>query len=230
MCLALIEVNSACNLNCPICFANAGVGFSLTMSQVESMLDRFVEIEGDPEVVQFSGGEPTIHPQLFEMIQAAKDRGIRQVMVNTNGVRIARDDAFLAGLAKLDPVIYFQFDGLRSETYQTIRGEDLLELKMLALDRMHQAGLDAVLVAAIEQGVNIDEVGAILEFGLQHPAVRGVVFQLVTHVGRHIKFDPMERVTIPDVIHGIVDQTDGRFVLEDFVPVPCCFPTCQVNS
>ena len=230
MCLALIEVNSACNLNCPICFANAGVGFSLTMSQVESMLDRFVEIEGDPEVVQFSGGEPTIHPQLYEMIQAAKDRGIQQVMVNTNGVRIARDDDFLAGLAKLDPVIYFQFDGLRSETYQTIRGEDLLELKMLALDRMHQAGLDAVLVATIEQGVNTNEVGAILEFGLQHPAVRGVVFQPVTHVGRHIDFDPMKRVTIPDVIHGIVDQTEGRFVLEDFVPVPCCFPTCQVNS
>jgi len=68
-------------------------------------------------------------------------------MANTNGVRIARDDDFLTELAKLDPVIYFQFDGLSSETYQTIRGEDLLELKMLALDRMHQAGLDAVLVA-----------------------------------------------------------------------------------
>ena len=72
--------------------------------------------------------------------------------------------------------------------------------------------------------------GAILKFRLEHPAVRGVVFQPVTHVGRHMDFDLMERVTIPDVIHGIVYQSDGRFVLEDFVPVPCCFPTCQVNS
>ena len=95
---------------------------------------------------------------------------------------------------------------------------------------MSQAGLNVVLVAAIERGVNVDEVGAIVEFGLKHPAVKGVVLQPVTHVGRHIPFDPMERVTISDVIHGIVDQTDGRFVLEDFVPVPCCFPTCQVNS
>jgi len=230
MCLALIEVNSACNLNCPVCFANAGLGFSLTMEQVEKMLDRFVETEGDPEVVQFSGGEPTIHPQLFEMIQAAQDRGIRQVMVNTNGVRIAKDDRFLAGLAKLNPVIYFQFDGLRRETYEVIRGEDLLDIKMLALDRIHEAGMSAVLVAAIERGVNVGEVGAIVEFGLAHPAVRGVVLQPVTHVGRHIDFDPMQRVTIPDVIHGIVDQSKGRFVMEDFVPVPCCFPTCQVNS
>ncbi len=230
ICLALIEVNTACNLNCPVCFANAGIGYSLTLEQVEGMLDRFVELEGDPEVVQFSGGEPTIHPDLPAMIQAAKDRGIRQVMVNTNGVRLARDDRFLETLAQLEPVIYFQFDGLRRETYRTIRGEDLLDTKLLALNRLHQAGLDAVLVAAIERGVNEDEVGAIVEFGLQHPAVRGVVLQPVTHVGRHLPFDPMQRVTIPDVIHGIVEQTNGRFVLEDFVPVPCCFPTCQVNS
>ena len=230
ICLGLIEVNTACNLNCPVCFANAGIGFSLTLEQVEGMLDRFVETEGDPEVIQFSGGEPTIHPQLLDMIQAAQDRGIRQVMVNTNGVRIARDDRFLEQLARLNPVIYFQFDGLRPETYLTIRGEDLLETKLKALDRLHQAGLDAVIVAAIERDVNVDEVGALVEFGLEHPAVRGAVFQPVTHVGRHIPFDPMQRVTIPDVIHGIVEQTGGKFVLEDFVPVPCCFPTCQVNS
>ena len=230
ICLGIIEVNTACNLNCPVCFANAGIGFSITLAQAEGMLDRFIEIEGDPEVIQFSGGEPTIHPQLLDMIQAAKDRGVRQVMVNTNGVRIARDDKFLESLARLKPVIYFQFDGLRQETYRTIRGEDLLDTKLKALDRMQQAGLDAVIVAAIEHGVNVDEVGALLEFGLDHPAVRGAVFQPVTHVGRHIDFDPMQRVTIPDVIHGIVEQTKGRFVLEDFVPVPCCFPTCQVNS
>ena len=230
ICLALIEVNTACNLNCPICFANAGIGYSLTLEQVEGMLDRLVEIEGDPEVVQFSGGEPTIHPDLPAMIQAALDRGIRQVMVNTNGVRLARDDKFLETMAKLNPVIYFQFDGLRRETYQAIRGEDLLDTKLLALERLQQVGLDAVLVAAVERGVNVDEVGAIVEFGLKHPAVRGVVLQPVTHVGRHLTFDPMERVTIPDVIHGIVEQTNNRFVLEDFVPVPCCFPTCQVNS
>ena len=230
ICLGLIEVNTACNLNCPVCFANAGRGFSVTLEQAEGMLDRFVETEGDPEVIQFSGGEPTIHPQFLDMIQAAKDRGIRQVMVNTNGVRIARDDKFLESLARLDPVIYFQFDGLRPETYLTIRGEDLLDTKLKALDRLHQAGLDTVMVTAIEQGVNLDEVGALLEFGLRHPGVKGAVFQPVTHVGRHIPFDPMQRVTIPDVIHGIVEQTQGRFVLEDFVPVPCCFPTCQVNS
>ena len=112
----------------------------------------------------------------------------------------------------------------------TIRGEHLLDQKLPALNRMNEAGLDAVLVAAIERGVNVGEVGPIQQFGLKHLAVRGVVFQPVTRVGRHIPFDPMERVTIPDIIRGIVEQTEGQFILEDFMPVPCCFPTCQVNS
>ena len=230
ICLALIEVNTGCNLNCPICFANAGPGYSLTMEQVEGMLDRFGEIEGDPEVVQFSGGEPTIHPQILDMVQAAKDRGIGHVMINTNGVRIAKDDRFLEELARVKPAIYLQFDGLTDETYRTIRGEDLLETKLRALDRLAEADMDVALVAAVERDVNEHEIGAVLKFGLKHPAVRGVVFQPVTHVGRHITFDPMRRMTIPDVIHGIVDQTEGLFTLKDFVPVPCCFPTCQVNS
>ena len=230
ICLGLIEVNTGCNLNCPVCFANAGPGYNLTMEQVEGMLDRFVEIEGHPEVVQFSGGEPTIHPKILEMVQAAKDRGIGHVMINTNGVRIARDDRFLEGLAKLKPAIYFQFDSLDDETYVAIRGERLLETKLRALDRLAEADLDVGLVAAVERGVNDHEVGELLKFGLGHPAVRGMAFQPVTHVGRHPDFDPMNRLTIPDVVHGIVDQTDGLFILKDFVPVPCCFPTCQVNS
>ena len=200
------------------------------MEQVEGMLDRFVEMEGEAEVVQFSGGEPTIHPRILDMVQAAQDRGIGHVMINTNGVRIARDDRFLEGLARLKPAIYLQFDGLSDETYRAIRGEDLLETKLRALDRLAEADLDVALVAAVERGINDREVGAVVKFGLKHPAVRGVALQPVTHVGRHPEFDPMQRMTIPDVVHGIVDQTDGMFTLKDFVPVPCCFPTCQVNS
>ena len=229
-CVALIEVNSACNLDCPICFADASPAFDLTLPEVESMLDRLIELEGDPEVVQFSGGEPTIHPQILEMVAAAQARGIPNVMINTNGLRIAHDDDFLAELAKLRPAIYFQFDGFDRETYDRIRGADLLKTKLKALDRLAEIDLDVALVAAIERDVNMHEIGRIVDFGLQHPAVRGVVFQPVTHVGRHIPFDPMQRVTIPDVLHGIVDQSKAALVLEDFVPVPCCFPSCQVNT
>jgi len=225
-CLALIEVNTACNLDCPVCFANAGSGFNLSLSEVERMLDRFVELESKPEVVQFSGGEPTIHPDLPEMIEAAQRRDIGYVMVNTNGLRIAEDDAWFERFAELEPLIYLQFDGLTDETYRTIRGEPLLDVKMRALDRLAEAGLHTILVAAVERGVNEHEVGPIVEFGLRHDAVRGVMFQPVTHTGRHPDHDPMQRMTIPDVQRAL-EEGGETFRTSDFVPIPCCFPTCS---
>jgi uncharacterized radical SAM superfamily Fe-S cluster-containing enzyme len=227
-CLGIIEINSACNMECPLCFANAGAGFSLTLAEVEEILDGFVHTEGYPEVVQFSGGEPTIHPQIIPMLRAAKRRNIRHVMLNTNGKRIASDDAFLADLADIRPAIYFQFDGFLAETYRVIRGEpDILDEKLRALDRLAEIGCKVVLVPAIERGVNEREVGAIVRFGMQHPAVLGVNFQPAFHAGRHLAHDPLQRMTIPDILRLIEQQTAGQFLVSDFVPVPCCFPTCN---
>ena len=228
VCLGIIEVNSACNMDCPLCFANAGAGFNLTLEEVEGILDHLVETERNPEVVQFSGGEPSIHPQIIEMIRAAKARNIRHVMLNTNGKRIADDDAFLAQLADLRPSIYFQFDGFERETYRVLRGEpDILEQKLRALDRLAEIGLPVVLVPAVEREVNLHEVGRLLRFALEHPAVRGINFQPAFHAGRHGEHDPMQRVTIPDVLTALETQTEGLFKVSDFVPVPCCFPTCN---
>jgi uncharacterized radical SAM superfamily Fe-S cluster-containing enzyme len=227
-CLGIIEVNSACNMECPLCFANAGAGFNLTLEEVEGILDRLIETEGNPEVVQFSGGEPSIHPQIVPMMKAAKARNIRYVMLNTNGKRIASDDHFLADLAEIRPSIYFQFDGFERETYRVIRGEpDILEEKYRALDRLAAIGLGVVLVPAIERDVNLHEVGEIVKFAIKHPAVRGINFQPAFHAGRHGNHDPMQRITIPDILKEIEKQTGGLFLQKDFVPVPCCFPTCN---
>lgn len=227
-CLGIIEVNSACNMDCPLCFADAGAGFNLTLTEVESILDYFVETEGFPEVVQFSGGEPTIHPHIIAMLQAAKARHIRHVMLNTNGKRIAWDDHFLADLAEIQPAVYFQFDGFEPETYRVIRGEaGILAEKVRALDRLAEVGCPVVLVPAIERGVNEHEVGRIIRFALEHPAVFGVNFQPAFHSGRFMTHDPLQRLTIPDLLQFIEAQTEGLFQVSDFTPVPCCFPTCN---
>ncbi|BCL77782.1 radical SAM protein [Ktedonobacteria bacterium brp13] len=227
-CLGIIEVNSACNMDCPLCFANAGAGFNLTLEDVEGILDHLVETEGNPEVVQFSGGEPSIHPQIIDMIKAAKKRNIRHVMLNTNGKRIADDDEFLRQLGELRPSIYFQFDGFAAETYRVLRGEpDILPQKLRALDRLAEIGAHVVLVPAVDRFVNLHEVGAIVRFGLQHPAVRGINFQPAFQSGRHGESDPMQRLTIPDILQALEEQTNSTLMVSDFVPVPCCFPTCN---
>src|SRR6516164_11697088 len=136
------------------------------------MLDDLVRTEGEPEVVQFSGGEPTIHPHIIDFVRAAKSRNISFVMVNTNGKRIAKDDRFLEQLSEVRPSFYFQFDGFDSETYRVLRGEpDILEEKLRALDRLAKIGLNVTLVPAIERGINEHEIGRIVEFAIRHPAV-----------------------------------------------------------
>ncbi|WP_312878668.1 radical SAM protein [Amycolatopsis echigonensis] len=235
-CLGIIEVNTNCNLDCPICFADSGHqpdGYAITLEQCARMLDVFVASEGEAEVVMFSGGEPTIHKHILDFIDLAQAKPIRNVNLNTNGIRLATDRAFVAALGERNGRhgksinIYLQFDGFDERTHREIRGRDLREIKKRALDNCAEAGLTVTLVAAIERGLNEHELGDIIEFGLAHPAVRSVSFQPVTHSGRHVEFDPLTRLTNSDVIELVAAQRPDWFAKDDFFPVPCCFPTCR---
>jgi hypothetical protein len=229
-CLGIIEVNSNCNLDCPICFADSGHqpdGFSLTHDQVEAGLDAFVRAEGEPEVVMFSGGEPTIHPHILDFMRMATAKGVKIVNLNTNGLKLAHDRRFMADLRDIKPNVYMQFDGFKERTHLEIRARDLRAAKLKALDNCAEFGLTVTLVAAIERDLNQDELGDIVRFGISHPAVRSVAFQPVTHSGRHIEFDPMNRLTNADIVHGLAAQCPDWFRESDFFPVPCCFPTCR---
>lgn len=225
-CVGIVEITSRCNLGCPTCFASAGTGYDLTLAEVEAILDRFVRTEASPEVVQISGGEPTIHPHILDILAAAKARDIRHVMLNTNGLRLAEDPTFVRELARYRPTVYLQFDGLAAATHEALRGRDLNSIKRQALDHLAEVGLDAVLVATIVRGTNETEVGDILRFGLEHPAVRGISYQPITFTGRYSNQDPLNRATLTDVLHALEEQTAGLFQVSDFIPVPCPHPTC----
>ena len=227
-CIGIIEITTRCNLNCPICFADAGDGYDLSLAQVEAMLDRLLETEGQPEVVQLSGGEPTIHPQFLQILAAVKKRGVRHVMLNTNGLRLACEPDFVRQLALYKPTVYLQFDGLTASTCQTLRGCDLRSTKEQAINHLAEAGLYAVLVPTVVYGVNDNEIGDILHYALEHPAVLGINYQPATYVGRClIHRNPSQRITVPDVLHALETQTNGLFQASDFRPVPCPHPTCS---
>jgi uncharacterized radical SAM superfamily Fe-S cluster-containing enzyme len=233
-CIALIEVTSTCNLKCPMCFAESGPGGEhLDFATYTGMVDRLVHLEGIPDVLQLSGGEPTLHPDLVRMVRYAYEQPIQAVMINTNGIRLAKDPALAAALAPMRDrlEIYLQFDGLENATYGSLRGEELLEVKLAALDALKENGLRTTLVCTVDHNVNLHEVGALVKFGLQRPHVRGISFQLATYCGRHT--DPVDlerRATMPDLVRAIVGQTDKMVEEQDFYPLPCAHPNCHMMS
>src|SRR5438067_4221878 len=192
-CLAIVEINDACNLTCPVCFADSAVGKGghKSLAEVEAMLDAVVRAEGEPDLVQLSGGEPTIHPQFWEIVAAARARPIRHLMINTNGVRIATEDGFAERLAALGPgfEVYLQFDSLSDDALFELRGARLGRIRREALARLEAAGVSTTLVCAVRAGVNDHEVAAIVDHALTWSCVRGVVFQPVQDAGRNEGFD-----------------------------------------
>lgn len=224
-CLTLIEICDACNLTCPICYAGSGQHRSefRTLAQIEAMLDCVVLNEKQPDVVQISGGEPTLHPDFFRVLELCKQRPIRHLMVNTNGIRIAQEPEFAERLAEFMPhfEVYLQFDSLERDPLMQLRGADLRAIRRKALDRLNALGISTTLVVTVERGVNDSELGAIIDFALQQPAVRGVTVQPVQQAGRVQGFQSAHhRLTLTEVRRRILQQT-SVFRPEDLIPVPC---------
>lgn len=226
-CLSLIEVTDLCNLRCPVCYAESGphrgASAHRSMDTIRKMLDAVVSNEGEPDVVQISGGEPTLHPEFFSILDEAKQRPIRHLMVNTNGVRIAREPDFARRLATYQPAfeIYLQFDSLRGGVHEQLRGVDLREIRAAALANLEAANVSTTLVVTLMKGVNDDEIGDIIRHALTFRCVRGVTFQPVQHAGRAEGYDPaVHRLTISEVRRRIIEQS-ALFTERDVLPVPC---------
>ncbi len=224
-CLTLIEVTDRCNLTCPTCYAESSPthGRHRTLAEIETMFDIIVASEGHPDVIQLSGGEPTIHPQFFEILDMAKARPIKHLMLNTNGLRIANDPGFAERLATYAPdfEIYLQFDSFRAEVLQSMRGQDLRRVRERALARLNELNLSTTLVVTLQKGLNDDEIGTIIDYALQQPCVRGVTFQPTQLAGRLQNVNPAtDRLTPTEVRQAILDQTTV-FTPDDLIPVPC---------
>ena len=224
-CLTIVEVTDRCNLACPTCYAESSPhhGRHRTLEEIEWMLDIVVANEGQPDVVQISGGEPTVHPQFFEILDIAKRKPIRHLMLNTNGIRIAKDPAFVRRLASYMPdfEVYLQFDSFKKEALETLRGEDLRAVRRQALENLNRENLSTTLVVTLQKGLNDDEIGEIIRYGLQQPCVRGVTFQPTQVAGRTEQFDPAQhRITLTEVRQKILQQS-GIFTAADIIPVPC---------
>jgi uncharacterized radical SAM superfamily Fe-S cluster-containing enzyme len=236
--LAIIDVTNRCNLKCPVCFANAsaaGYVYEPTPADIEGMLVNLRKNDPVPATaLQFSGGEPTIRNDLFDLVRKAKELGFRHVEINTNGVRISQDPEYAKQLKAAGvSTIYLQFDGLTPDVYKFIRGVDLLPIKMKAIQNLREAGIHSiVLVVTLIKGVNDSQLGDIIDFAVSNfDVVRCVNVQPVSLCGRLPAEERAKmRITIPDFMKLVEEQTDGKIKVADFYPVPTVVPVSKAIS
>jgi uncharacterized radical SAM superfamily Fe-S cluster-containing enzyme len=230
--LVEIEVTQRCNLRCPVCFMSAeSENTDMPLDRLESCIETIARTAGTDTGVQLTGGEPTLRPDLAQIVRRVRERGFWGVEVNTNGVVIARNEPYLRELrAQGLTGIYLQFDGLTSEVYQQIRGVDLLETKLTAVENCRRAGIQVVLAMTIVSGINDDQLGQTIAYAAQNSdIVAGVALQPAFTSGR---FDATRAtpLTMGDVIFMLEKQTAGLICARDIWPLGCSHPLCDTGT
>lgn len=232
-CTAVVDVTRRCNLRCPICFAEAAPTIEEADPELRELsgLLRDLLVNQGPVNVQLSGGEPTVREDLLDIVRTVRATGFTFVQLNTNGLRLAAEPGYAerlceAGLAS----VFLQFDGLSDATYRVIRGRSLLAVKQRALERCAEAGLGVVLVPTVVPGVNDHELGVLVRFAAGWAGVvRGVHFQPVSYFGRYPESE-RARLTLPEVLRGLEQQTHGAIRASDFEPSSCEHVRCSFRA
>ena len=230
-CILLEDITEHCNLRCPTCFADSAPPLQGVASVEEVLANvdaRLAREDGRLDVLMLSGGEPTLHPDLERLLDELVARPVVRILINTNGLTLARDDALLALLRRHRQrvEVYLQYDGSSAEASLHHRGGDLRAHKDLAIERLSGAGIFTTLTMTAALGVNDDEIGHVITRALDTPFVCGVSIQPVFGSGRGGSIDATDRLTHTGVLARMGPQTGGLVTWRDLTALPCSHPHC----
>ncbi len=227
--LPVFSVTNACNMECPICFTYNRPDRTYFMSRHElrSLLDKLIERAGPFDLVNLTGGEPTLHPDLLELLQECRRPEIGRVTMNSNGLRLAVDDDLCRALADLGVYVILSFHTLRTDTARRMHGRDVSAEKLRALKNLERFGVGTTLLNVMVRGLNEGEIGDVLRLAKDHAVVRSVTVQTMTFTGRGGKdFQPRETMPLDGAAHAIEAATGGALRAADFFPHAGAHPLC----
>jgi hypothetical protein len=231
-CLGQVDLSNRCNLTCPVCFASANQAGYLSEPSFETVVGLLRALREQKPVpaaaVQLTGGEPTLHPDFFRILTAAREMGFTHVQCASNGVKLAEpgfaEKAAAAGLQ----TVYLQFDGTDDAIYRKLRGAPLLATKRAVVEACRRAGMRICLVPTIVKGVNDDQVGPIFRFAVENAdVINAIAYQPVAFTGRIARHElEAKRYTLGDLAAAIARET-GADVEEDFFPASLVTPVSR---
>ena len=224
-----IDLTNRCNMMCDPCFMDANqVGFvhELTWEEIKTMLDNAITIKPRRQMsVQFSGGEPTLSPYFLDAVAYSRKVGYNSVQAATNGIEFAKSpefckQAFEAGLR----YAYLQFDGIGNAANSHRLVGNLFDVKLQAIENLHNAGIDIVPVITIVNNLNNEQVGRIIQFALDNPKrISFLSFQPVSFTGRDEEITDerrhAQRYTLSHLAHDVKNQTGLGEPTRDWFPI-----------
>jgi hypothetical protein len=233
-CTALIEITQNCNLQCKFCFADSSANKEKepSLEEIRLQYESVLKVSGTCNI-QLSGGEPTIRDDLPEIVKMGCNLGFTFIQINTNGIRIAEDENYVSSLKEAGlSSVFLQFDGTYDKIYETLRGKALFQKKVKAIENCKKHDIGVVLVPTLVPGVNIDNIGEMIKFGIkQAPTVRGIHFQPVSYFGRMPKTpQDTDRITLPEVMEEISKQTEDMILIESMKPPGCENALCSFHG
>lgn len=228
VCLPILEITDYCNLECPVCLVENPGKRHLTREEVAPVLDALIRSEGRIDVLNLSGGEPTVSPHFRDIVEECLSREeILRVSVSTSGNILARDGDLLRFLAERRVIISLQFDGVTEDVYLKLRGKPLLVEKLGLIDACAELDAPMSLTATVAKGINDHQVGAIADILFEHDHILSAMFQPTAYNGNGAHMErPLDATTTPDVIAALEGAGKGAVAAEDFSPLPCSHPAC----
>ncbi len=228
-CSPIIEISNHCDLECPICIVWNQNSWNITVDEFKFVIDGLIEKEGTLELALLSGGEPTLHPQFFELCEYATSKPeIKRILISSHGIKIGKDEQFAKRFKALGLYLSLQFDSLDDKNYQSIRGANLLKTKQACLANCQKFNIPTIFVPTVARGFNDQEIGAVINYALSHDFVTSVTIQPAAYTGAggtSFPQDPLRKLTQVDLHKLIAEQTDW-LEPQDFLPVPCSHPSC----
>ncbi|MGC4087419.1 MAG: radical SAM protein [Polyangiaceae bacterium] len=206
--LPVVTITSACNLDCPICYVHNKNkdAYFMPVADFEQVLRHLKRAHGEVDIVNFTGGEPLLHPDFGQFLRLSREAGVHRVTICSNGIKLARDEALVKQLADAGARVALSFDTFDQAVDYELQGAKLIDLKLRCLELLEKHGVDTTLIPVMTKGLNDHEIGRILELALKLRCVRHVEVHTITFTGQGgTSFSRERRISMVEVL----DQNRG---------------------
>ncbi|MFA6291544.1 MAG: radical SAM protein, partial [Victivallales bacterium] len=230
--LPVISITNACNLNCPICFTYNRKDriYSMAVDEMRRTVDWILESSGPVDLINITGGEPTLHPDLLEILKVCKNPGIGRITMNSNGLLLAEDRDLCAKLAELGVYVILSFDTFDSATSVMLHGRDIVEQKLKAIENLTAAGVQMTLLNVLVKGVNENSISRILGMMKENDSILSLTVQTMTYTGQGgSSFMEREHLPVDEAARIVCSESRGELQFGDFSTRPSAHPLCYMT-